>query len=85
MVASVLSAVLAVVVVVAISIASSGHTTGNGCVDVTIPGPIGGEELYRCGSGARSLCASVGHPAGFTGAPGQDIAKACRKAGLTVG
>jgi hypothetical protein len=85
MITTVLAAVAAVLVVVVISIASSGHSTGNGCVDVTIPGPIGGEELYRCGAGARALCASVGQPQGFTGVPGQDIARACRKARLPVG
>ncbi len=85
MVGGVLAAVVAVLVVVVISIGSSGHSTGHGCVDVTVSGPIGGEELYRCGAEARSLCASVGHPGGFTGAPAQDIARACRKIGLPVG
>jgi hypothetical protein len=85
MIGSVLAAVLAVVVVVVISIGSSGHTTGHGCVDVTISGPIGGEELYRCGTEARSLCASVGHQGGITGAPAADVARVCRRAGLAVG
>ncbi len=85
MVGGVLSAVLVVALVVAISIGSSGHSNGNGCVDVTVAGPIGGEEIYQCGAKARSLCASVNHPGGFVGAPGRDIANACRKVGLPVG
>lgn len=85
MIASVLSVVVAAMVLVAISIGSSGQTSGHGCVDVTISGPIGGEELYRCGAKARSLCASVGQPGGFSGDPGRDVARACRKVGLPVG
>ncbi len=85
MIASVLAAVLAVAVVIVISIGSSGHATGHGCVDVTISGPIGGEELFRCGAEARSLCASVGHPGGINGAPAADVARVCRRAGLPVG
>jgi hypothetical protein len=85
MITTVLGTVAAVLVVVVISIASSGHQTGKGCLDVTIPGPIGGEELYRCGAGARALCASIGRPQGFSGVPGQDIARACRELGLPVG
>jgi hypothetical protein len=85
MIGSVLVAVIAVVIVVVISIGSSGRTSGNGCVDVTISGPIGGEELYRCGAEARSLCRSVGHAGGFTGDPGRQIATVCSKVGLPVG
>jgi hypothetical protein len=85
MIASVLALVLAGVVVLVISIGSSGQKSGSGCLDVTIAGPIGGEELYRCGAEARSLCASVGHHGGITGAPANDVAQACRKLGLPVG
>lgn len=85
MIASVLALVLVGVVVLVISVGSSGQKSGNGCVDVTIAGPIGGEELYRCGAKARSLCASVGHPSGITGAPAKDVARECRKVGLPVG
>ncbi len=85
MIAAVLGAVVVVMVAVVISIGSTARTTANGCVDVTISGPIGGEELYRCGAEARSLCASVGHPGGITGAPAQDVARVCRRAGLPVG
>jgi hypothetical protein len=85
MIASVLALVLVGVVVLVISIGTSAQKSASGCVDVTIAGPIGGEELNRCGAQARSLCASLGHPGGITGAPAQDVAQACRKAGLPVG
>jgi hypothetical protein len=85
MIASVLAVVLAGVIVLAISLGSSARKSGNGCVDVTIAGPIGGEELRRCGAQARSLCTSVGHPGGITGAPGKDVARECAKVGLPVG
>jgi len=85
MVASVLALVLVGLVVLAISIGSSGNKSGNGCVDVTISGPIGGEELHRCGAQARSLCASVEHPGGITGDPAKDVARECHKVGLPVG
>ncbi len=85
MIAAVLAVVLAGVVAVAIAIGSSGQKSANGCVDVTISGPIGGEELHRCGAEARSLCASVGHPGGITGDPAKDVTRECRKVGLPVG
>lgn len=85
MIGSVLALVLVGVAVLVISIGSAGQKSANGCVDVTISGPIGGEELYRCGDKARSLCASVGHPGGINGAPAKDVSRECRKVGLTVG
>jgi hypothetical protein len=85
MIAGVLGVVVVGLVVLAISIGSSGPKSGNGCVDVTIAGPIGGEQLHRCGAEARSLCAAVGRPGGITGAPSKDVARECRKVGLPVG
>jgi hypothetical protein len=85
MIGSVLAVVIIGMVVLVISIGSTGQKSANGCVDVTISGPIGGEELYRCGAKARSLCASVGHPGGISGAPATDVSRECRKVGLPVG
>jgi hypothetical protein len=81
----VLATAAALVVVVAISLASGGHSTGGGCVDVQFPSSLGAQEFYRCGAAARSLCSSVGAPGGFTGAAGDAIAAECHKAGLRVG
>ena len=81
----ILGLVAALVLAVVVSLASTGHQTGNGCVDVTIPYSIGGQEFYECGAAARAMCAQVGAPGGFSGGPGRAVAAECRKAGLPVG
>jgi hypothetical protein len=85
MIGGVLAAVAALMVAVVISIAATGHKTGNGCIDVTVAYSIGGQEFYRCGAGARALCSDVVAPGGFSGQPAVTVAAACRKAGLPVG
>jgi hypothetical protein len=81
---SVLAVVAALAVVVVISIGSSGRHTGNGCVDVTFPIAIGGQEIYECGSHARALCASVGSTSSLSSVEDRAVATQCRKAGLPV-
>lgn len=76
---------IAVIVVAVIAITTKGHATGNGCVDVVIPYAVGGQELYQCGAKAKSLCAGVDTPQGFSGTAGKAVATECRKAGLHVG
>jgi hypothetical protein len=85
MVSSVLAAVAALAVVLVISLASSSHTSGHGCVHVNLPYSTGGQEFYACGARARSMCAQVGTPGGYAGAAAQAVATQCRKAGLPVG
>ncbi|MDQ6744574.1 MAG: hypothetical protein M3Z27_00915 [Actinomycetota bacterium] len=85
MVGAVLSVVAGLAVVLVISLATAGHASGNGCVDVNLPFSMGGQELYRCGSSAKALCASAGPAGGFTGAAEQAVATQCRKAGLRPG
>jgi len=85
MVAAVLAAVAALAAIVAVSIGSGGHVSANGCVDVTIPYSLGGQEIYECGARARALCDSVGSPGGYTGAAGRAVATQCRRAGLRAG
>jgi hypothetical protein len=70
---------------VVVALATGGRSTGNGCIDVNLPYSIGGQEVYRCGAAARSVCAAVGTPEGFTGAPGRAVAAQCRKVSLPVG
>ena len=77
--------VAALIVVVAIAVATAGHSSGNGCIDVTIPYSIGGQEFYRCGAAARRTCSSVGTPGGFVARAGRAVAAECRKAGLPAG
>jgi hypothetical protein len=44
---------------------------------------MGGTQQYTCGAAARRMCAQVNKP-GLTGTAGQDVARACRQAGLKV-
>jgi hypothetical protein len=81
----VLSLTAALVVVVVVAVVSTGHSSGNGCIDVNIPYSIGGQEFYKCGAQARAMCSAVDTPAGFSGKAGAAVAAECRKAGLRVG
>lgn len=78
-----LLAVLAVALV--ISLATSGHKSGNGCISVGLAYSVGGEQIYRCGASAKSMCASVNRPGGSVGATAKALTTVCRKAGLPVG
>lgn len=80
-----LGAVAALAVAVVLAVSTSGHSTSHGCIDVTIPYSVGGQEFYRCGAGARAMCARVGVSGGYTGRAGQAVAEQCRRAGLPVG
>jgi hypothetical protein len=84
-VVAVAGAVAVFMIAVAVAVLTASHSTGNGCVDVQIPSPVGGSELYRCGGQARSMCRLVGAPGGYGGSAGAVIATECRKAGLPVG
>jgi hypothetical protein len=81
----VLAVTVALVVVVGVAIATSGHSTGGDCIDVTIPYSFGGQELYQCGATARQTCRSVDRPGGFFGSAGQAVAVECRKVRFPVG
>jgi hypothetical protein len=84
-----ISGVLGVVALLAaglvISFATAGHKSGHGCISVSLAYSVGGAQIYRCGSAARSMCATVNRPGGSTGATAQALATQCRKAGLPVG
>lgn len=84
MVAGVIVSVAVLAIVLVISFATAGKSSGHGCVSVSLPYSTGGAQIYRCGAGARSLCAGVNGP-GLTGAAGQIVARACRRAGVAVG
>jgi hypothetical protein len=77
--------VLALAVAVAISLASHAATTGHGCLRATVAGPVGAEQISRCGAAAQQLCASLGTPGAFSGDAARTIAGECRKLRLKVG
>ena len=78
-----LLAALAVVLVISLSIA--GPRSGKGCINVGLSYATGGQQVSRCGAGARAFCSNAGGPGGITGVTGRTVATACRKAGLPVG
>lgn len=79
-----MAVVVALLAAVLISVGSSGHHTGNGCVDVTFPIAIGGQEIYECGSKARALCRSTASSDRSSAIADRAIAAQCRKAGLAL-
>ncbi len=85
MLGAVLGLVAALIVAVVISVATPGHASANGCVDVVIPYSTGGQELYRCGAGAETLCSLVGAPRGYSGPVARTVGQECRKAGVKIG
>lgn len=68
----------------AISLATAGRSSGNGCVSVTVQYVTGGTQLYRCGAQARALCSSTTQTNGSNRAFERAVASECRKAGLPV-
>lgn len=74
-----------IVVGVVIALAAGGPSSGNGCVHAIFPGPVGAEQVNQCGSGARSLCATVHSSGQYSAEAVRTIAAECRRAGLPVG
>ena len=85
LIASVLGVLAAGVVALGISFASGGHSSGHGCIDVTVPGATGGTEIYRCGAEARALCASAAVVGSQQPLLSQATIAACRKARIPTG
>lgn len=85
MLAGVSLIVAALALALVVSLASPERHSGHGCVAVGLGYSTGGTQIYRCGSGARALCATVGQANGPVGAAARAISSECRKAGLPVG
>jgi hypothetical protein len=85
MIGSVLGVLAVVAVVLVISIATAGKTSAHGCIYATIPGAVGAQEVYECGSRARSTFQSTASPGAYTPQAARSIAGECRKAGLPTG
>jgi hypothetical protein len=76
---------LILVGLVVFSLTTHQRKTGGGCVDFNYSTMIGGAEMYKCGTQARTLCAT---PAGGKSIDGDylsELVAACRKAGLPTG
>ena len=85
MVRAVVGLVLVLAVLLAVSLATGGKSSANGCIYATIPGPVGAQEVNQCGSRARETCRSAAAPGAYTPQAAQVIEQQCRKAGLPVG
>ena len=71
--------------VLVISFASSGPSSGHGCVYATIPGAVGAEQVHECGRPRARPARSVNAPGAYTRQAAHTLATECRKAGLPVG
>lgn len=76
---------LVVVAVVIVIVAAGGQSSAGGCVHAIFPGPVGAEQVNQCGSGARTLCATVRSSGQYGPEAVRTIAAECRRAGLPVG
>jgi hypothetical protein len=76
---------VALIAVTVVALATSGHKSANGCVDLKLPYSTGGAELYSCGARARATCTNLGGENGITGLTRNAVASECRKAGLPFG
>lgn len=81
----VVAAVAVIAVAVVVSLATVGKSSSHGCINVTIAGIVGADQISQCGAQARSTCATVERPGAFARSAVQTIAAGCRKAGLPVG
>jgi len=82
MVGGVLAVVAALAVVLVVAIATAGRSSGHGCIYATVPGAVGAQEIYQCGTQARATCRSAAAPGAFSGQAARVIEDQCRKAGL---
>jgi hypothetical protein len=78
----VLGAVAALAIALIVAVALPGPKSSNGCIYLTVAGPVGGQYLYHCGADARGLCDTAARPGALGG---QALIAECRKAGLPVG
>ena len=84
LIAGVLAATAVIVVAVLVAFTSHQKKSQHGCIDVSAATVIGGSELYRCGTAARDLCTAPSSKGFQNIAFRQQLAEACRKAGLPV-
>jgi hypothetical protein len=85
MVGGVLATVAALVIVLIVALGTSDRQSGHGCISVGLAYSTGGAQIYRCGPGARAMCATVGRAGGPVGATARALTTECRKAGLQLG
>lgn len=81
MVAIGVALVAAVAVAIAlVSATSSSPPLARGCIDVIVPGVMGGQPVTACGARARAVCRER---RGLTDPGSRAIEAACRRAGIS--
>jgi hypothetical protein len=75
----------ALAIAVVISLSTSGHKSGHGCVDVAVAYSTGGSEIYRCGDAAKRRLHGPDGPAGRSAVPEGGAAGRGVGAGLAAG
>ena len=83
-VVAVMTLVTAAVVVVAVAALTSTDHPRRGCLDASVPGPIGATSFTQCGADARYLCAHLGTSQDLNEFGVSILAADCRRAGLPV-
>jgi hypothetical protein len=76
---------LVLIGLVAFSLTSHQATSGNGCIDFNYSTMIGGAETHKCGSEARTLCATPPSKQSIDGDYLSELHAACRKANIPTG
>lgn len=84
MLGGVLAALAALAIGLIIAVLTPGPTSSRGCIYLTYAGPVGGQQISRCGPGARALCQSAPVPGSLARQVGPALQVECRKAGLPV-
>jgi hypothetical protein len=73
---------LIVLGLVVFSLTTHQKQSGHGCVDFNYTTMIGGAEMYKCGSAAKTLCATPRSRASIDSDFQTALYPACRKAGI---
>jgi hypothetical protein len=76
---------LVIVGVVVFSLTTHQATSGGGCIDFNYTTMIGGGEAHKCGSEARTLCATRPSRQSIDGDYLPELYAACRKANIPTG
>ena len=74
--------ILVVLGLAVFSLTTHQKQSGNGCIDFNYTTMIGGAEMSKCGSAARTLCATPRSRASVDGDFQTALYAACRKAGI---
>ena len=76
---------LALIGLVVFSLTTHQAASGGGCIDFNYATMIGGAEAHKCGSQARTLCATPPSGQSIDGDYLPELYIACRKAGIPTG